>query len=365
MINFLDLKKINQKYREQLISVCTEVIDSGWYLNGEKLTKFEDEFAKFCSASYCIGTGNGLDALRLVLLAWKELGLINDGDEVIVPAHTFIATILAITETGLVPVFVEPDEKTFNIDIALIEDKITSKTKVILPVHLYGRICDMPSICDIAKRNNILVLEDAAQAHGASIDGKPAGSWGDAAAFSFYPGKNLGALGDGGAVTTNNEVLANLVRSLGNYGSTQKYEHKYKGVNSRLDEIQAGMLSVKLAKLNSEIKARREVVHVYLQGIRNNKIILPSVSDSETHVWHLFVVQVKEREKLKKYLENNLIQTLIHYPVAPHKQEGYQEFNKLKFPLTENISKQALSLPISPVMTIEEANSVVKFCNEF
>lgn len=370
MIPFLDLKNINAQYRDQLIEACTRVIDSGWYITGNELTEFEKNFAQYCGTEYAIGVANGLDALTLTLRAWKELGKLNDGDEVIVPANTYIASILAITENNLVPVLVEPDSNSYNLDPNKIEEAITERTRAILPVHLYGLLAEMPAIMAIAEKYNLLVLEDAAQAHGASIDGKKAGNWGDASGFSFYPGKNLGALGDAGAVTTNDPKLAEILKALRNYGSHEKYKNLTPGVNSRLDEIQAAMLNVKLPYLDKEITHRREIANLYLKGIDNPHIQLPlpketNTTDYEQHVWHLFVIRTEKRAELQKHLEANGIQTLIHYPVPPHKQQAYKEWNNLSFPITEMIHESVLSLPIGPTQSLEETNKVVKTCNLF
>ena len=321
-IPFLDIKRINEQYRSEFLDACTRVIDSGWYVLGKELKSFEQEFAEYCGTEYCVGVANGLDALTLILRAWKEIGILKDGDEIIVPSNTYIATILAVTENQLTPILVEPSEKSYNIDPNKIEAAITYKTKAILPVHLYGKIADMHAIIDIARRYNLLVLEDSAQAHGASIDSKKTGSWGDASGFSFYPGKNLGALGDAGAVTTNNKELADTLRAIANYGSHKKYNNIYQGINSRLDEIQAAMLRVKLRYLDSDIVKRREVAKYYLDNISNNNITLPARNDN-SHVWHLFVIQVEEREDMQRYLNEKNIQTLIHYPIPPHKQKAY------------------------------------------
>ncbi|WP_335992936.1 DegT/DnrJ/EryC1/StrS family aminotransferase [Pseudoalteromonas sp. CH_XMU1449-3] len=365
MIPFLDLKKVNTQYQQELKDACSRVIDSGWYLNGNELNAFESEFSQYCQTNYCAGVANGLDALSLTLRAWKELGQLSDGDEVIVQANTYIASILAITENNLVPVLVEPDEKTFNLDASNIEKAITSKTKVILPVHLYGQISPMKEILEISKKHKLLVLEDCAQAHGAELDSKKAGSWGDAAAFSFYPGKNLGALGDAGAVITNDNELFKTIKALGNYGTSERYVHQFKGVNSRMDEIQAAMLRVKLKHLNSEIKARQKVAKSYLEGINNSLIGLPQVGDLKTHVWHLFVIKIKNREKLVNFLAKNGIQTLVHYPTPPHKQEAYEEYNNMQLPVTERIHEQVLSLPISPVLTDKDLAYIIDTVNSF
>lgn len=369
MIPFLDLKSINSQYRAELIEACTRVIDSGWYIGGNELAQFEQNFAEYCGVKFAIGVANGLDALILTLRAWKELGKLNDGDEVIVPSNTYIASILAITANNLTPVLVEPDINTYNIDPNKIEAAITPKTKVILPVHLYGQLAEMPAIMAIAKKYNLLVLEDSAQSHGAEIKGIKAGNWGDASGFSFYPGKNLGALGDAGAVTTNNEELAQMLRALRNYGSHEKYKNLVPGVNSRLDEIQAAMLDVKLKYLENEIKNRRELAKLYLEGIQNPFIQLPLFNiDARNyiqHVWHLFVIQTEYRDELYNFLKNNGVQTLIHYPVPPHKQQAYKEWNELSFPLTERIHDEVLSLPIGPTQTTEETKYIIELCNIF
>ena len=320
MIKFLDLKSVNGQYREDLIKAATDVIDSGWYIQGSQVDEFENEFALYCGAKHCIGVANGLDALSLTLRAWLELGKLKEGDEVIVPANTYIASILSITENHLVPVFVEPDALSYNVCPDNIMAAITPKTRVILPVHLYGRLADMPSIMEIAKHYNLLVLEDSAQAHGAIINSKKSGNWGDASGFSFYPGKNLGALGDAGAVTTNDYELSKTIRTLGNYGSHKKYQNRYKGVNSRLDEIQAAFLRVKLTYLETEIRRRREIAQIYHKSIENKKIYLPgNQSDltimSKNHVWHLFVIRTQKREALQQHLMKHGIQNQIHYPI--------------------------------------------------
>jgi len=365
MIPFLDLKAINAQYRDELVDACTRVIDSGWYIGGRELEQFQQQFANYCGTKYAIGVANGLDALILTLRAWKELGKLKEGDEVIVPSNTYIASILAISANNLTPVLVEPFVDSFNIDPKKIETAITSKTKVILPVHLYGQLADMPAIMAIAKRHELLVLEDSAQAHGASLDGKKTGSWGDASGFSFYPGKNFGALGDAGAITTNDEELANTLRALRNYGSHEKYKNLFQGVNSRLDEIQAAMLNVKLNHLDNEIAHRRKVANEYLKGINNKVIILPTKEHDSAHVWHVFVIRCERRDELQKYLAENGVQTLIHYPVPPHQQPAYKEWNELSYPIAEEIHAEVLSLPIGPTMTMEDVNTVIQICNEF
>lgn len=369
-IPFLDLRAINAAYREELIAACTRVIDSGWYIQGTELQAFEQEFASYCGVAHCIGVANGLDALILTLRAWKELGRLKEGDEVIVPANTYIASILAITENRLIPVLVEPDEQSYNLCPKKTEAAITSRTRAILPVHLYGQLADMPAIMELAAKHQLLVLEDAAQAHGASLNARKAGAWGDASGFSFYPGKNLGALGDAGAITTSDGELAQTLRALRNYGSHEKYKNLYPGVNSRLDEIQAAMLSVKLKHLDEETTRRRQIAQIYMDGITNPALILPfhasvRVCDLDNHVWHLFVIRCEQREALQKHLTAMGVQTLIHYPIPPHQQQAYSEWQELSFPLTEKMHQQVLSLPIGPTMTAEEAAQVVNICNSF
>ena len=371
MISFLDLKIVNAKYRDELVQAATDVIDSGWYIQGEQVQYFEKEFADYCGAKYCIGVANGLDALILIFRAYKELGRLKEGDEVIVPANTYIASILAITENRLKPVLVEPDEHTYNLDPKLIERAITPKTKAILAVHLYGQLADMLEINKIAKNNNLLVIEDSAQAHGASYNGIKAGNWSNASGFSFYPGKNLGAIGDAGAVTTNDDELAGVIRSLGNYGSQKKYENLYKGLNSRLDEIQAAMLRVKLKHLDSEVKRRQAIAAIYIKNISNGTIALPiqdstlNIQDYDSHVWHLFVIRTQQREALQQHLSDHGVQTLIHYPIPPHHQKAYQVLSKQSYPLTEVMHQEVLSLPINPVMSDEEVKVVIQAVNAF
>lgn len=371
MIPFLDLKGINAQYRDELIEACTKVIDSGWYIQGNECNEFEKEFAKYCGSKYAIGVANGLDALILILRAYKELGVMKDGDEVIVPSNTYIASILAISQNKLVPVLVEPDIETYLIEYTKIEEKITSKTKAIMPVHLYGQTCEMDEINKIAKKYGLKVIEDSAQSHGAYFIDKRSGNLGDASGFSFYPGKNLGALGDGGAVTTNDEELANAIKALGNYGSHKKYENLYKGVNSRLDEMQAAMLRVKLRYLDEEIEQRRAIASYYIENINSSNIILPiknsklNIQNYKNHVWHLFVIRTKKRDELQKYLQDNGMQTLIHYPLAPHKQEAYKEWTNKNYPISEQIHDEGLSLPISGVQSLEDTEKVVEVINGF
>lgn len=365
MISFLNLKAINNKYENELKSACVRVIDSGWYILGKEVSSFEDSFSNYCGTQYAIGVANGFDALVLTLRAWKELGRISDGDEVILPSNTYIATLLAITENNLKPVLVEPSEDTFNLTSDGIRPYITDKTKVILPVHLYGQISPMPEIIQLAKEFNLLVLEDCAQSHGASIKGIRAGSWGDAGAFSFYPGKNLGALGDAGAITTSDEELKNTLIAIRNYGSNEKYKNRFKGVNSRLDEIQAAMLSVKLKYIENDISLRRSIANKYLSEIKNLNIILPKVADQNSHVWHLFVVRTNRRDELESHLNSKEISSLVHYPVALHKQEAYSELSGLTLPITEGLQDSVLSIPISPVMVEGEVDLVVSALNSF
>lgn len=369
MIPFLDLKSINQQYRDELVAACSRVIDSGWYIDGKELESFEKNFAEYCGTRFAIGVANGLDALILTLRAWKELGKIKDGDEVIVPSNTYIASILAITANNLTPVLVEPNIATYNIDPIKIKEAITAKTKVILPVHLYGQLAAMSDIMQIAKQHNLLVLEDSAQSHGAQIQGKKAGNWGDASGFSFYPGKNLGALGDTGAVTTNDAELATMLKALRNYGSHEKYKNLVPGVNSRLDEIQAAMLDVKLKHLDDETQHRRQIADLYMAEINNPLIELPKVNkdvlNDQQHVWHVFVIRSKHRMELQKYLAENGVQTLIHYPIPPHKQQAYEEWNGLSYPISEQIHAEILSLPMGPTLTVEDAEKVIQLCNSF
>lgn len=370
-IKFLDLQKINLTHKGEIEDAILKIFHSGWYILGEAVDKFEKNFASFCGVKHCIGVSNGLDALILILRAYIEMGLMKEGDEVIVPANTYIATILSITHNKLKPVLVEPNIETYNIDPSLIEEKITAKTKAIMPVHLYGQCADMDAINSIAKKYNLLVIEDAAQAQGASYNGVRTGNLGDAAGFSFYPGKNLGALGDAGAVTTNDDKLAETIKALRNYGSHKKYYNLYKGYNNRLDEIQAAILNVKLKYLDEENQRRRNIANYYCSNIKNEKIILPidhsslNIEHYLSHIWHLFVIRTTERDKLQQYLTDKGIQTVIHYPVPPHKQPAYKEWNELSFPITENIHNAVLSLPISPMMTNDEINYVVKVMNEY
>lgn len=365
MIKFLDLKEITQAHREELEGAMLRAFRSGWYIMGRELQDFERAFAAYCGAGHCIGTANGLDALRLIIRAYMELGVMREGDEVIVPAHTFIASILAITENRLKPVLVEPDIATFNIDPAKIEEQITEKTRAIMPVHLYGQPADMAPILAIAKKYDLKVIEDAAQAHGAHYGGKRTGNLGDAAGFSFYPAKNLGALGDGGAVTTNDAELAECVCSLGNYGSAEKYHNQYQGLNSRLDELQAALLAVKLKYLDEDNAKRQAVAERYLREIQNPHVVLPSVATGRTHVWHLFVVRVQDRADFQHYMETAGIQTAVHYPVPPHRQRAFPELAALDLPITEQVHREVVSLPMSPVLKDADVAEVVNAVNAY
>ncbi|MGX5685023.1 DegT/DnrJ/EryC1/StrS family aminotransferase [Chryseobacterium cucumeris] len=366
MIKFLDLQKINLKHQDEIEAQLLEVFRSGWYLLGEKTQTFENNLASYIGVSHAIGVANGLDALRLILRAYIELGVMNAGDEIIVPSNTYIASILAISDNGLVPILVEPEINTYNIDISKIEEKITLKTKAVLIVHLQGRIVFSDELKQIAEKHHLKIIEDNAQAIGAEWNGIKSGNLGDAAGFSFYPGKNLGALGDAGAVTTNDETLAKTIRALANYGSNQKYINIYKGLNSRLDEIQAAVLDVKLKYIDHENKIRREIAKRFINEIKNPYIILPESPENEgEHVWHVFVIRSERRDELQAHLTENGIQTLIHYPVPPHQQDAYKEWNLLSFPVSEKIHKEVLSLPISPVMNKEEINMIINCLNQF
>lgn len=365
MIQFLSLKDINNSFEPELSNRIQDVVSSGWYLLGNESKTFEHEFAAYCDSKHCVGVANGLDALLLILRAYKELGIIKDGDEIIVPANTYIATILAITENILKPVLVEPTLQTYNIDPERIEEKITYKTKAILVVHLYGQVAEMNKILKIATKYNLKIIEDCAQAHGAVYNGNTTGGLGHAAGFSFYPGKNLGCLGDGGAVTTNDGELATVIRALANYGSQQKYVNKYKGINSRLDEMQAAILIVKLKRLDVDNQRRRDIAKYYRENIKHTDIILPQVTDEKQHVWHIFAIRSSKRDQLQHYLSDNGIQTLIHYPIPPHKQDAYKELENLSFPISEQIHREELSMPLSPLLTDEEVKYIVSVLNRF
>lgn len=396
MIKFLDLQKINAQYASELKEAAARVIDSGWYLLGNEVKNFENNLATYVGVKHAIGVANGLDALRLILKAYIEMGVMAEGDEVIVPANTYIASLLAISDNRLKPILIEPDINTYNLDSSLIEKHITARTKAIMVVHLYGQVCWSEDLEAIAQKHNLKIIEDNAQAigaeyssefqvsgselgassslntHNSEIKTKKTGSLGDAAGFSFYPGKNLGALGDAGAVTTNDDDLAAMVRALGNYGSKQKYVNEYQGLNSRLDELQAALLDVKLKHIDQENEYRRKIADYYINNIKNDKIILPTTVNCKlqtanwaSHVFHLFVIRTTQRDKLQQYLADQDIQTLIHYPIPPHKQGAYMEMNNENYPITEQIHHEVLSLPISPVMEWSEVVKVVEIVNKF
>jgi dTDP-4-amino-4,6-dideoxygalactose transaminase len=361
MIKFLDLQKINQRYENTFQEKLKVVMQKGWYILGDEVKTFEENFAIYCQSKFCVGVANGLDALVLIFKAYIELGKLQKGDEIIVPANTYIASILAILQSDLIPVLVEPDEKTFNLNPSLIQEKISPKTKAILAVHLYGQLADGKAIDAVAAQNNLLVIEDAAQAHGAKSDYISKNT----KAYSFYPGKNLGALGDAGAIVTNDYELAKTIKSLRNYGSEIKYKNDLIGFNSRLDELQAAFLNEKLPNLNSENKNRQFIAQLYLAGIKNPKINLPFWDFSQNHVFHLFVIRTENRENLQQFLLSNGIETLLHYPIAPHQQKALKAMNHLSFPISESMHNQVLSLPISPVLTTEEVNFIISIINQY
>ena len=376
MIPFLDLKKINEPYETAFQEKLEAVLSNGWYILGNEVKEFETNFAKYCGTKYCVGVGNGFDALVLIFKGYIQLGKLQKGDEVIVPANTYIASILAIIQADLIPVLVEPKLETYNINPNLIADKITSKTKAILVVHLYGQLAEMDAIHEIAFANDLLVVEDAAQAHGAIRNQESAPETAgrtdeviknqkSSVAYSFYPGKNLGALGDGGAVTTNDSELAKTIQSLRNYGSETKYYNDYVGINSRLDELQAAFLNVKLPFLDIENEKRRIIAKRYLSEIKNDKIILPFWNLSKNHVFHLFVIRTQNRINLQEYLHQNSIQTVIHYPIPPHNQKALSAWNHLSFPISQKIHDEVLSLPISPVLTIDEVSHIIAILNQY
>ena len=365
MIKAIDIQKITHKYSDEIHSAVSRVIDSGWYLQGEENKKFETDYANYIGTKYCVGCGNGLDALIWIFRAYIEMGVMKAGDEVIVPANTYIASILAITENGLKAVLVEPNMNTYEIDDDKIESAITNNTRAILIVHLYGQCAYTKKIGDICKKYNLKLVEDNAQAHGCKFLGRHTGSLGDASGHSFYPGKNLGAFGDAGAVTTNDSELAETIRALGNYGSIKKYVFKYTGRNSRLDEIQAAVLDVKLKHLDEDNNLRKDVARYYLKNIKNPLIILPNVEDWDANVFHQFPIRCFRRDELQLYLKGSDIQTIIHYPVPPHKQECYKQWNSLSLPITEKIHSEELSLPMSQVMTIDDVKTVVAALNIF
>ncbi|NHN27577.1 DegT/DnrJ/EryC1/StrS family aminotransferase [Flavobacterium jejuense] len=379
MIKFLDLHKLNQPFEASFQEKMKQFLDRGWYILGNEVKAFERNFASYCGTQYCIGVGNGLDALSLIFKAYIQLGKLKKGDEVIVPANTYIASILAILQADLVPVLVEPKLETYNLNPYLIEEKINSKTKAVLAVHLYGQLAEMNAINEIAERNNLLVIEDAAQAHGAilkvrnqkleigseELEIKRAGNLGHAAGFSFYPGKNLGALGDAGAITTNDSTLAEILFSMRNYGSKVKYENEIIGTNSRLDELQAAFLNVKLPYLDNENEKRRSIAKRYLEEIKNDKIILPVWNESDNHVFHLFAIRTKNRNNLANYLKQNGIETMIHYPIPPHKQEALKEWSDLSFPISEKIHEEILSIPLNGTLDEVQLRTLITVINQY
>lgn len=365
MIPFLELKRINKKHQERIDEAILRVAHSGWYILGQETQQFEEAFAQYCGTKHCIGVGNGLDAIRLILEGYKATGLIEEGDEVIVPANTYIATILAVTQAGLKPVLVDPELDSYILDPQLVEEKITSRTKAILTVHLYGYVSNISQLKEIADRHNLKLIDDAAQAHGACYEGKKVGSLVDATAFSFYPTKNLGALGDGGAVTTADDELAKVVRAIANYGSEVKYVNEYKGFNSRLDEIQGAILSAKLPFLDEDTEERRDVAQFYLESIENEKVTLPKFQNIKQHAFHLFVVRVEDRDHFQDFLLKNGIQTQIHYPVPPHKQNAYKELSGLSLPITEKIHREVVSLPLFNGIREDEMMQIVDVINKY
>jgi dTDP-4-amino-4,6-dideoxygalactose transaminase len=372
MIPFLNLKKLNQPFETAFQEKMKQFLDSGWYILGNEVKQFETDFATYCGTKHCIGVGNGLDALVLIFKAYIHLGKLQKGDEVIVPANTYIASILAVLQADLVPVLVEPRLETYTINPEEIEAKITSKTKAILPVHLYGQLCEMKAINAIAQKHNLLVIEDAAQAHGSKLEvgswkleGARVGNLSHAAAFSFYPGKNLGALGDAGAITTNDDALADILFSMRNYGSKVKYENEIIGVNSRLDELQAAFLNIKLGHLDAENESRRTIAKRYLSEIKNDKIVMPNWDFSQNHVFHLFVIRTANRTALQNYLKENGIETMIHYPIPPHNQKAMASWNQLSFPITEKIHDEVLSIPLNSGLNEIEIQQIITVLNQY
>lgn len=363
-VKFLDLQRLNARYRQELVDAATRVIDSGWYVLGEEVGHFEREFADYCGAKHCVSVGNGLDALSIILKSYIALGRLNVGDKVLVPANTFIATVLAISEAGLVPVMHEPDEKTFNLAVQDLGSEVLRDVKAVMAVHLYGQLADVEGIKAVCDEHKLLFIEDAAQAHGAALHGRRAGLFGDAAGFSFFPGKNLGALGDAGAIVTNDDTLAHICKSLRSYGSSIKYHHDFQGMNSRLDEVQAAFLRVKLKYLDQEIVRRRQIARRYLSEINNDHLVLPSVACEEAHVWHLFVIRSQVRAELQAFLAKNGIQTLIHYPIAIPDQKAYAGLLP-KSEVASRMAGEVLSLPVDPCMTDVEVDRVVDACNNF
>ena len=366
MIKFLDLQAINDKYKTAFKNRFDHFLSKGHYILGSEVSTFETNYATYCNTQHCIGVANGLDALTLIFKAYIQLGKLSTGDSVLVPANTYIASILSIINSGLKPVFIEPDSETYNVSPSLILSEISTEVKAVLVVHLYGQLAPMKELQTIAKYHNLLVIEDAAQAHGAvDAKGQKAGSIGNAAAFSFYPSKNLGALGDAGAITTNDTQLAELIKKLRNYGSPKKYVNSVVGYNSRLDELQAAFLNLKLPHLDEDNAKRRFVARQYLKGIQNTKIKLPYYSDTKDHVFHLFVVLVEDRNDFMTYLKDNAIETLIHYPIPPHQQEALKSYRHLNLPITETIHQQLVSIPMSPVLEVDEVFKIINIINAY
>ncbi|WP_278863697.1 DegT/DnrJ/EryC1/StrS aminotransferase family protein [Leyella stercorea] len=365
MIKYLDLKSVTAQHGNEISEAVQRVVESGWYLQGAENKTFCEEFANFIGTAHCVGCGNGLDALTLILRAYKEMGVIQDGDEVIVPANTYIATILAITENNLKPVLVEPRIDTFQIDDTRIEEAITPRTRAIMIVHLYGKCAYTDRIGDICRHHDLRLIEDNAQAHGCHFGKRRTGSLGDAAAHSFYPGKNLGALGDGGAVTTDDKTLAEMITTLANYGSSRKYVFDYKGRNSRLDEVQAAVLRVKLRHLDADNARRREIAMQYAERIHNERLLLPSMEYCKQSVHHIFPVLCKQRDELQKYLLEHGVQTMVHYPIPPHRQLCYKEMAELQLPITEKIHAEELSIPLNQTLTQEEVETIIDVLNKF
>lgn len=365
MIKYLDLQKVTAQYADELHEAVNRVVDSGWYLGSEENDKFEHDYAEYIGTKHCVGVGNGLDSLNWIFRGYIEMGIMKRGDEVIVPSNTFIASILAISENGLTPVLVEPKPETLEIDDDKIEAAITQRTKAILIVHLYGRCAYTDKIGQLCKKYNLKLVEDNAQAHGCKFNGRRTGSLGDAAGHSFYPGKNLGAFGDAGAVTTDDDELATTIRALANYGSTRKYVFKYIGRNSRLDSIQAAVLDVKLHHLDEDNAHRQQIAHYYYEHISNPHVTLPTLLPDENNVYHIFPILCDKRDELQQYLMERHIQTIIHYPIPPHKQECYRDWNNWSLPISEQIHARELSIPISPVLTLDEAKQVADAINSF
>lgn len=365
MIPFLNFKDLNINYKTELIDALSDVIDSGHYILGKKVQSFEEKFSNDCGTKHTIGVGNGLDALTIIIRGYKELGIFKEGDEILVPANTYIASIIAITENRLRPVLIEPDIETYNINVELLEKHITERTKGIMTVHLYGRVSYSEKMKNVAEKYGLKIIEDASQSAGAEYKRRKAGNLGDACGISFYPSKNLGALGDAGAITTNDEALAEVVRSLRNYGSEKKYYNKRLGVNSRLDELQAAILEVKLKYLNKDNDIRISIAKKYLENIKNLKIILPKSVEDRSHVWHLFVIRVDNRKRFMKYMYENGVDTMIHYPVPPHKQKAYRVWNDKSYPITEKIHKEVVSLPLHPNLSEKDINIIIHACNSY